>query len=291
MLYPFNIIILEPTIIRENGLKFKLIFTIANIALLIFLVSLGFVPYFVMGSSFALSFWKMNWPLLPVWAFLFFVLNIFYFSNKKLFLLLEKEDWPALVCYLEEQVIQKGRYNFRLVRLLTNCYLVLSDSAAVMSLENKVAINKPALVEANVLVFGTARILGDDIAGALHFFKTRKDSAKAGLKDWVAWYYGFSLLLNRQIEDSLREFSLLAYSSKDGIVTALSSYFLQQNINTIMPQLRHEFREISDLGKKRALEAMPRMEDWKREIARLSTEIHAAAISKILENTGIWLYS
>jgi len=233
----------------------------------------------------------MNWPLLLVWAFLFFALNIFYFANKTLFLLLEKEDWPALICYLEEMVIQKGRYNSRLVRLLTNCYLILSDSASVMSLENKVAINKPALVEANALVFGTARILGDDIAGALHFFKTRKDSVKAGIKDWVAWYYGFSLLLNRQVEDSVREFSLLASSSRNGVVTALSSYFLQQNIYAILPQLRHEFREISELGKKRALEAMPKIEAWKREIDRLSIEIHAAAISKILENTGIWLYS
>jgi len=272
-------------------LKFKLIFALSNIALLLFLASLGLIPYFVMGPSFSLSFWRMNWPLILVWVFLFFALNIFYFANKKLFLLLEKEDWPALICYLEEFVIKKGRYNSRLVRLLTNCYLVLSDSASVMSLENKVAINKPAIVEANALVFGTARILGDDIAGALHFFKTRKDSAKAGIKDWVAWYYGFSLLLNRQIEDSLMEFSRLASSSRNGVVTALSSYFLQQNIYTILPQLRHEFREISELGKKRALKAMPKIEAWKREIDRLSTGVHAAAIARFLEDTGIWLYS
>jgi hypothetical protein len=232
----------------------------------------------------------MNWPLILVWVFLYFALNFFYFTNKKLFLLLEKEDWPALACYLEERVIQKGRYNSRFVRLLATSYLVLSDSAAVMSLENKVAVNKPALIEANALVFGTARILGNDIAGALNFFKARKDTAKAGQKDWVAWYYGFSLLLNRQTEDAVMEFSLLASSSKNGVVTALSSYFLQRNIYIIMPQLRQKFREISELGKERALKAMPRMEYWKREIERLATEIHAAAISKILEDTGIWLF-
>jgi hypothetical protein len=160
-----------------------------------------------------------------------------------------------------------------------------------MTLENKTAINKPALVDANVLVFGTARVLGNDIAGALHFFKTRKETAKAALKDWVNWYYGFSLLLNRQTEEAIKEFALLASSSTDGVVTALSSYFLQQNIYVIAPQLRQEFREISEAGKKRAMEAIPKMKAWKREIDRLSTEIHAAAIAKYLDAVGIWLFN
>jgi len=272
-------------------LKFKLIFTISNIALLIFLASLFFIPYHIMGSSFSVSFWRMNFPLILVWGLLFLALNIYYFANKKLFLLLEKEDWPALICYLEEQVISKGRYSSRLVRLLANCYLVLSDSASVMSLENKTAINKPALVDTNALVFGTARILGGDTAGAVHFFKIRKETAKAALKDWVSWYYGFSLLLDRQVEEAIKEFAVLASLSKDGVVTALSSYFLQQHINALLPQFRQEFRDISDLGKQRALTAIPKMKAWKSEINELSTEIHAAAIAKYLENTGIWLFS
>jgi len=272
-------------------LKFKLIFTISNIALLLFLVALGFIPYFLMGLSFSVSFWKMNWPLVLGWVILICALNIFFISNRKLFSLLEKEDWPALIGYLEEKVIRKGNYNSRLVRLLANCYLVLSDSAAVMSLENKVAINKPALLDSNALVFGTARILANDNSGALRFFKARKDAAKAVPKDWVAWYYGFSLMLNRQIENAVREFSLLANSSRDGVVSALSSYFLEKNMHAIMPQLRHEFREISELGKKRALEAMPKIEAWKRETNRLSTEIFAAAIAGFLDDTRIWLYS
>jgi len=271
-------------------LKFKLIFTISNIALLLFLAALIFFPYYILGSSYQASFLKMSWPLILAWAVLFLALNIYFFTSKKLFLLLEKEDWPALICYLEEQVLSKGKYNSRLVRLLANCYLVLSDSASVMSLENKTAINKPALVDANALVFGTARILGGDVSGAVNFFKTRKDTVKPAVKDWVAWYYGFSLLLSRQTEEAIKEFSGLAASSKDGVVAALSSYFIQQNIHAILPQFRQGFRDISDEGKKRVLLAMPKMKEWKREIDGLSTEIHAAAIAKYLDDTGMWLY-
>jgi hypothetical protein len=174
---------------------------------------------------------------------------------------------------------------------LANSYLVLSDSASVMTLENKTAINKPALIDTNALVFGTARVLGNDITGAAHFFKARKETAKAASKDWVSWYYGFSLLLNRQIEDAVKEFAILASSSTNGVVTALSSYFLQQNIYIISPQFRQEFREISEAGRKRAQDAIPNIKAWKREIDRLSPEIHAAAIAKYLEDTGIWLFN
>jgi len=205
-------------------------------------------------------------------------------------MLLEKEDWPALARYLEDRVIQRGRYSSRLVRLLANSYLVLSDSAAVMSLENKVAIAKPSLVDANVLVFGTARILGKDITGAVRFFGTKKDTVKPRLKEWVCWYHGFALLLNYQFDEAADEFSVLARESKDAVLSALSSYFLSETLSHFLPLKRHELAEISDLGKARVLKALPQFKDWSREISRLSTEIHIAALSKYVDETGQWLY-
>jgi len=177
------------------------------------------------------------------------------------------------------------------VRLLANSYLVLSDSAAVMSLENKVAIAKPALVDANVLVFGTARILGKDIFGAVRFFEARRDTVKPGLKEWVRWYHGFALLLDRKFEGAADEFSLLARMSKDGVITGLSSYFLTNVIARAMPDKEQEFLSISSGGKERVLQALPQLKNWNREISRLSTEIHAAALSKYMEETGRWLYA
>ena len=271
-------------------MKFKFIFLLLSITLLLFFVILVVLPYFMLGSSFSGSFWRQNWPLIPVWAFLFIGFNIFYFTNRRLFLLLEKEDWPALVRYLEDRIIQKGRYSSRLVRLLANSYLVLSDSASVMSLENKAAIAKPAIVDANALVFGTARILGKDISGALRFFETRKDRSKPGIREWMRWYYGFALLLNRQFEESAAEFSFLARVSKDAVIAALSSYFLSETIPRVLGENGPELLKISSEGRERVKKALPTLNDWKREISRLSTEIHAAALSKYMEETGQWLY-
>ena len=271
-------------------MKFKSIFILFSITLLLFMAILVLLPLFMLGASFSESFWRTNWPLMAVLAVLYIAFNIFYFTNRRLFLLLEKEDWPALVRYLEDQVIQNGRYKSRLVRLLANSYLVLSDSAAVMSLENKVAIAKPALINSNALVFGTARILGKDISGAVRFFGTKKETVKSGLREWVTWYHGFSLLLNRQYEESSQEFSLLAGHSKDGVITGLSSYFLYRMIAPALPEKEYQLREIAANGKERVRKTLPRPKDWNHDVSRLSMEIHAAAISKYMEETSLWLY-
>lgn len=205
-------------------------------------------------------------------------------------MLLEKEDWPALIRYLEERVIQKGHYSLRLVRLLANSYLVLSDSAAVISLENKVALAKPALLNSLALVFGTARILGNDYSGAVHFFESRKETVKAGIKDWVQWYYGFALLLNREIEKSASEFTHLARFSKDNITTALASYFLCKNLAEMIPAKATKLEEDSKTGRERVFGALPKVSDWKHEISKHSGGIHAAALAKYLDETGHWLY-
>ena len=271
-------------------MKFKFIFILFSITLLLFLAVLVLLPRFMMGSSFSTSFWQFNWPLILILALLFLGFNIFYFTNRKLFLLLEKEDWPALVRYLEDRVVHKGRYSPRLVRLLANSYLVLSDSSAVMSLENKTSSTKPSIVNANALIFGTARILGGDISGALRFFESRQDTVNVKSREWVRWYHGFSLLLNRQYEEASEKFSSFARLSKDGVITALSSYFLSGTLSTALPEKSSEFTRISTEGKERVCKTLPKKENWRQEVSKLSTEIHAAAISKYLEETGNWLF-
>jgi len=255
-----------------------------------FLAVLIFLPYFMVGPALSSSFWQFNWPLVLILAVLYLGFNIFYFTNRKLFLLLEKEDWPALVRYLEDKVIQRGKYSPRLVRLLANSYLVLSDSAAVMSLENKAALAKPSIIDTNVLIFGTARILGGDISGAIRFFESRKDTAKADTKEWVKWYHGFSLLLDRQFEEAGECFSVLARISGNGVVVAISSYFLFETIAPALPEKSEEYTKDALLGKERVCKILPKIENWKKEVSKLSTEIHAAAISKYLEEAGNWLY-
>jgi hypothetical protein len=272
-------------------LKFKYVFILFNLTMLLLLLLFIFFPLLLLGPSFSLSYWLANWPLLLLWLLLFAALNFFYFTNNRLFFLLEREDWPALVHYLEYEVFTKGKYSSRLVRLLATSYLVLSDTDGVLNLENKASIAKPASVDQNALVFGAARILGKDFSGAARFFEARKYAAKPALREWVSWYLAFSFLLDYRLQGAADEFSILARQAKNAVVTALSSFFLSETLSRVLPEKEAELLEASVEGKNRALGLLPDAESWKRAINKISTDIHAAVISKYIDGTGRWLYS
>jgi hypothetical protein len=272
-------------------LKFKTIFILFNIILIIFLAVLCLTPTFFLGMAFASAFWQANWFLVLILAAILVGFDSYFIMNRRLYTLLEKEDWPALVRYLEDKVVRQGKYSPNLVRLLANTYLVLSDSPSVMSLENKAAIARPSLVENNVLIFGAARILGHDIPGAVRFFETRVASAKPAQRQWMHWYYGFALLLNKQYERSAEEFSLLARLSSDGVTTGLAAFFLIDTLVKALPDQGADLEAAAAEGKERVRKSMPHLRDWARETAGICTEIHAAALSKYMEEAGAWLYS
>jgi hypothetical protein len=248
------------------------------------------LSFFILGTEFAFTFFRTGWPLALVLVLVLAGLDIFYFINRRLFFLLEREDWPALAQYLEGRIIRKGRYSARLVRLLANTYLVLSDSAGVISLENKLAIAKPALVDANALIFGTARILDKDIAGAVRFFEARRSSAKGESAEWLSWYYGFALLLDRQFSPAADQFLVLANESPDAVLTGLSAFFLEDKLARCLPGRSAECVTAAAAGKNRVKKVFPRISGWDREVLKIKTEVYAAILSKYLHEASAWLY-
>lgn len=271
-------------------MKFRFLFVLFNGIILFFIALVFFIPFIVFGTGFALIFWRSSWPLGAVLALLLLGINGYYFAGKRLFLLLEREDWPALVQYLEGRVLRDRRYSPNLVRLLANAYLVLSDSGSVMSLERKVATARPALVDANALIFGVARILCKDNAGAVRFFSQRLDSAKTESAEWVRWYYGFSLLLNRQFSAAGEQFSLLVHDSRDAVITGISAYFLDGALRKALPEQDESYRSAANDGRIRVRKALPSRGAWQKETKKLQTEVYAMVLLKYIEETADWLY-
>ena len=269
-------------------MKIKSIFIIFNIIIVVFLAIVCFLPFFVLGPGFTLIFWRSGWPLISILVLALVFLNIFFLSRRRLYRLLEREDWPALADYLESVVIRRGRYAPHLVRLLANTYLVMSDSASVINLEAKVAA-KPALLEANALVFGAARILGGDISGAAKFFAARLEKARGRDREWIRWYGGFSRLLNRQFEAAAEEFSALALSSSDALVAGLSSYFLDGTLRKNTDR-GEECHRIAGEGADRVRKIIKNTGEWEKEAAKIMTEVHAALIRRYIGEAGIWLF-
>jgi hypothetical protein len=249
----------------------------------------GFPP--VRGGIFIRSFW----PLAAILLTVLIVLDIYYFSNRKLFRLLEREDWPALAEYLETRLPK--RYPEYLVRLYANTCMVLSDAGAVIDLENKLALVKPALVERNVLLFGAARVLGKDYQGALRFFAAHDRPRGRGARffaggrakqaQWLAWYHGFSLLLDRRFGEAAEKFRLLAAEAADPVTAGLAAWFLADNLSQVV----EGSREAALAARERIRSSLVRRKDWDGEISKNETEIYAAILRTYINEAGNWIYN
>jgi hypothetical protein len=215
--------------------------------------------------------------------------GIFFFYNYRLLSLLEREDWPALAYFLEQKIYVKRQYNARYVQLLASSYLVISDYASVLKLEGKAMLVKPSVVAKNVLLFGAARVLSGNHADAVTFFKTHlgKGNFKGKNEQWGRWFYGFSQLLAG--DSKMTDFASLAVSSNDAIITALSAYFLNNSISKKCENPA-ECLAIAERGRERVVNIIKNTENWKREVDRMSGEIHVAIIRKYIDEAGNWLF-
>jgi hypothetical protein len=219
------------------------------------------------------------------------MIDFFFAFNWKLFTLLEREDWPALAHYLEERVVSRGRWSPRLVRLLANTHLVLSDADAVVALEVAAAKAKPSLLDKNALVFGVARVLKNDPSSAAAFFAARRGSKKTENPDWVEWYYAFCLLLDKKFEDAANVLLPLAASAKDALVIALASSFLRNAVARALPARAAECEEAARSAAARVKSKFATRSAWDKELESSRSDIHVVVLSKSIEEAADQLYA
>jgi hypothetical protein len=233
----------------------------------------------------------MTLPLIFFMLFILLCLGIFFLFNYRLFSLLEREDWPALAYYLEQKVFVKGQYSNRKVKLLASSYMVMSDYMSVMKLENKTSLKRPSIIDKNILVFCSARILAGKYIETAAFLKAYLDKGKLKPreKDWVRWFYGFCHLLNSNFQTAESEFISLAETSNDALIVGVSSYFLHNNL------AKHSLNQeaclaASDKGCAGIKKALINGGGWKKEIDAMENEIHIAIIRKYIDEAGAWIF-
>jgi hypothetical protein len=169
--------------------------------------------------------------------------------------------------------------------------MVITDYASVLKLESKATLAKPAVVAKNVLIFGSARVLSGNYKDAAAFFKTYLDKGKIKEKDreWVRWFYGFSNLLSSVFDKVEPEFIALSDTSRDALITGISSYFLCNNLakHSLMPET---CMTAGEHGRNRVIKALKNIRGWKKEVDRMSTEIHVAIVRKYIDEAGKWIF-
>ncbi|AEJ19361.1 hypothetical protein [Gracilinema caldarium] len=270
-------------------MKFKSIFILFNAVILLSFCFVFAMPFFALGAEFALSFWKTSWPLGLLLLIILTGFDVFFMTNVKLFELLEREDWPALVQYLEDRVLKQHRYTQRLVKLLIHSYLVMSDPQSVITLEVKLKKENPKLLRKNTLLFGLSHVLkGDHVGAVTLFLEQEKNSNHAN--DWEQWYLCFALLLQQKFTDAADRLIVLAQHSKDSLVCALSALFLQDTIVKAVPEKAIEAKQAAETAKQRIKRALPDLKAWNKELGKAQGEIHVIILAKSLEDAARYIY-
>jgi len=272
-------------------MKFRTIFILFNIVILVSFCFVFLFPFFVLGARSSLLFWKDNWYLALFFILLLGGINAFFIYNRKVFSLVEKEDWAALSAHLSDEIYAKGRFRASSIRLLVNACLLRSDVAGIEKLEDALAAKKPALLRRNALLFGVTRLLRNRPAEAEAFFARYLDAKDADSRGWLRFDYAFSLVLQKRVGDALGILKE-GLASKDAVLALLSSYLLG-SIGAAASDSQDERAELAaraETTRKRLLSRFtaPR---WSREVERAKAEVHIVILSKLIDDAGRWLFA
>ena len=261
--------------------------------MLLFLGVMFLMPVLILGKDLSMQFWRSAWFLAPMVLAALAFIDLYFASNYRVYTLLEKEDWPALVQELEGKVLQKDNFNPRLVKLLINSYLVLSDVKSVTELEKRLSIAKKSLLDENALSFCAARILCKDYQGAVDFLEPRCSGdirIKGGDSEWLRWYYGFARLLSRNFEKAADAFVLLAKNGRESVPVGLSAYFLSENLAAFLPQRSENLKEAAVSAKERVKNRLRYRSDWDKELKKLDSEVYSVVLQVYTGKAGDFLY-
>lgn len=275
-------------------MKSSTIFILFNVVVGASFLFLFGLPFLVLGGASALEFWAGNWPPAVALAAVLAGIDGYFLANRRLFSLLEQENWPALTHYLEDRIVTRGRWSAALVRLLANTYLVLADAAAVGRLEAKLAAAKPRWLEREALVFGVARVLSGE--GAAEFFAARLaarggKAAKGAGAEWLDWYYAFALLLRRDFAAAADVLAPLSARAKDALVVGLSAFFLEDSLAKALPARAADLAAAAASARARLTAKLPSRAAWEKEVERGRASIHVVVLNKSLAEAGERFYA
>jgi hypothetical protein len=274
-------------------MKFRTIFALFNAVILSSFAFVFLMPLFVLGAGSTLDFWKENWYLALFFLLLIAGLNGFFLANRKVFVLVEREDWGGLSAYLVKSMFgagsRPGRFRSSRVRLLINAYLLQSDAEGLARLEAELAAKRPDLLRRNALLFGVTRLLGGRNEEAEAFLEGYLDAKDADCPDWLRFDYGFCLILQKRAREAL-PYLEGALGSGDAVLRALAAYLL----GSLGAEAAASEEDGAEARRKAEAEraALRKRFDarrWAKEVERAKSEVHIVILSKLVDDAGRWL--
>jgi hypothetical protein len=267
-------------------MKFKAIFALFNGVLVISFLLIFLMPLILLGAEAFSLFWDRNWIIAVVFLFTLGILNAYFIANWGLFRLLEKEDWPGLVSYLEDRILRKGRMRSLSIRMLLNAYLVTSHTDGILALEAFLKNKRPRIISRFCIQFGIPYLLMKDPAVSEAYFAGITEGASGYSRDWMRWNRAFCLLqLSRPDEARTELVEVLERSAGDPVLRMLCLYLLGVLAKPAEKAGIDEVRIRDELRRKTGPEEM------KKRMEKSADNMEIIVLSKIIEDAREWLYA
>ena len=265
-------------------MKFKIIFLLFNIVIIMSFLVIFFIPFTVLGWEYTRIFWSKNWFLSILFAAVIGIMNFYFVRNWRLFILLEKEDWQGVTDFIEDQLYQKGRIRVQYIRTIVNTYLVTSNTDGIVSLESFLRERKPDLITKFALYFGIPYLIRNEPEKAQEYFGSLIDNPKTGDRDWITWSYAFTFFLQQERERTMELLLPFIDEQKDPVLLLLSVYTLSicsRNDEAARKRTDEAAAKLSSRYSKSALD---------KAIEKQKSNIMVIMLSKLVRDAVDWLY-
>ena len=264
-------------------MRFKTIFAVFNVVIVISFLFIFFMPLFLLGGSHFGEFVSRNWLSGALFVVALAGFNAYFVANWSLFALLEREDWPALIRHLERMILEQGHLRSRYIKILINTYLVTSETGKIVALQNHLAEQKPDLVARFAVQFGIPYLMRGDPQESERYFGKMLARPRLQDRDWIRWDYAFALIQMKQVEAAQGELVSLTESSTDPVLRLLALYLLHsvstdQNTRTRIEAGRESFRSAHTL------------ESWNKKVDRARDNMQVLVLSRIIKEASEWAF-
>src|SRR6185369_4819941 len=207
-------------------MKFKTLFLLFNLILLISFAFIFLMPLPVLGWEYAVSFWGQNWYIALAFVVILAVLDLYFVRNWKLFSLLEREDWAGLRKLLEAELAQRGKLSLSKTRIFVNACLIGQGVSRISDLRAAYEAQKVKLMPKVALSLGLPLVLEGKADAVEAFFGPLADDKKTGSDlPWIRWCLAFARLL-KQNGEGAKPLLVSGLAQKQPVLRLLSLYLL-----------------------------------------------------------------
>jgi hypothetical protein len=265
--------------------KFKTIFIIFNIVLILSFSIIFLVPLIMLGGEYVSYFAAKSWIAAAFFLATLAAINLYFIRRWKLFGLLEQENWEELALFLEKRIYQKARIKNSEVKILINAYLIGSDLEKLARLEGHLGQRKPKLARKFALHFGIPYLLKNDPPAVEAYFKRFVGDDAVPERGWMRWNVAFSLLLQQRVAEARQELLVLLGEAGDPLLRLLTLYLLDSCTE------EDETSVVAVQNGRRALtKRFSSLEIWNRKVVARTGNVEALILTQVVRDASTWLF-